>query len=143
MRRVTENGYAAAAFLDYPWIDDLAESRFLAPPRTDDRRKARARALGRFLDAAANLFIDALSGPDQHGQYYQETNDVYQWAMGSVFEPVRHLFVNMTEAPSQIVVENNGLRPHPLGEPQIVVSKETNYRPVMPFNWRRPLPPQC
>jgi hypothetical protein len=41
------------------------------------------------------------------------------------------------------VMEGNRLVPHPFGEPQIVVNKETIYRPVGGFNWRRPIPSQC
>ena len=122
---INSNDYWASSFLDYPWIDDLAADRFLGEPRTSARRVARAQLMGHFLGAAANLYLSALEGPDENLQFRQESNsDVYPWAAGSVFEPMRHLFVNMTGAPTQVAVEGQNVQPHPLGERQVLFRRQ-------------------
>ena len=141
LRLVAANGYAVSSFVDYPWIDDLAQERFVAPPRTPARRQMRAELIAQFLGATSNLYLDALTGPDAQGQYRLEVNDVYQhWALGSTLEPVRHLFVNLTGAPTQVVVQN-GVVSHSLGEPQLIVQRTpqgdhiigvANYHPPSP-----------
>jgi len=115
---MSEAGYCASGFLDYAYIDDLAQPRFLGEPRTDERLVRRADLHARFLDATSRVFLDALLGPDEDGCYRVEENDCY----GSSFSAMRHLFCNMTNAPTPVWVDENEVaQPNPSGEVVILV----------------------
>jgi len=122
MARIGESGYAATGFLDYFYVDDLASGRFMAGPATPERRRKRADLIARFLNASANLFIDALIGPDENGLYHIERNS--HALCESFFSDVRHLFCNMTNAPTPVFIDKDGaVQPHPSGEIQIIIQR--------------------
>jgi hypothetical protein len=129
---LNQHNYSASGFIDYLWIDDLAAERILAEPRTQERKVVRAKLVAAYLHAASEVFIDALREPDDNGQFRQEKNESYSFGCGSSLEPLRHLFVNMTNAPTQIFFsEDTGQRrllPHILGEPQIIFSQQSSQR---------------
>jgi hypothetical protein len=121
---ISSSGFAASGCLDYPYIEDLASPRFLAEPRTPERQLSRADLHAAFLHATSRLFMDALTGPDDKGLYRAEHNALT--LCNSSFSAVRHLFCNMTEAPTPIFVDEAGnIKPHPSGEIQIVVPPRT------------------
>jgi len=111
-------GFRASGFLDYAYIDDLAQPRFLGEPRTAERMEQRANLHARFLDATSRVFLDALHGPDANGYYRVEDNAHF----GSSFQAMRHLFCNMTNAPTPVWVDENEVaQPNPSGEVVILV----------------------
>ena len=111
-------GFRASGFLDYPYVEDLAQPRFLGEPRTAERMKQRADLHARFLDATSRVFLDALQGPDKNDCYRVEENSHF----GSSFQAMRHLFCNMTNAPTPVWVDENEVaQPNPSGEVVILV----------------------
>jgi len=123
---LAKSDYAASCCLPYHWSDDLASDRMLVPPHSRQRKLKRARGMAKALHGAAEVFIDCLQQAPS-GQFFQEKNS-YIWGFGSSMEPLRHLLVNMTGAPTQVVVQsnpNNSLVPrgHLLGEPQVIVEE--------------------
>jgi hypothetical protein len=122
MERINDSGFAASGFLDYLSIDDLGSGRFIAEPGTLERRRKRADLMAGFLNASANLFIDALIGPDKDGLYHVERNS--HALCGSFFSDVRHLFCNMTNAPTPVFIDKDGaVQPHPSGEIQVIMRR--------------------
>ena len=123
--RIEGNGYAASGFLPYPYIDDLAAPRILAPPRNRERMRDRARLMAKALHSMALIFIDCLES-NSSGEFFQEKVPGYALGFGSSIEPLRHLLVNMTSAPTQVFVKTRAdgslePQPHKLGEPQLCV----------------------
>jgi hypothetical protein len=120
MAAIDSSGFKATGFLNYSHIDDLSGDRFLAEPRTEETKKRRAALIVRFLDASATLFMDAIIGPDEQGLYRLEQNAGARW--GSSFLAIRHLFCNMTNAPTPVFINQQGeVQPHPSGEVQILI----------------------
>ena len=116
--RIREAEFAASGFIDYPYVDDLAHPRFLGEPRTPERKMCRAELMGRYLDAAARLYFDALKAPGAGNSYELEPNENF----GSSFEGMRHLFCNMTNAPTPVFVNEDGaVQPNPSGEVVVTV----------------------
>lgn len=117
LKLIDDAGWKVSGFLDYPYVDDLAADRFFGEPRNPARKKERAELMVRFLDASARLFFSALTGPDERGLYRLEHNDCY----GSSFAATRHLFCNMTNAPTPVHLDSEGKwKPAPNGEVQIL-----------------------
>jgi len=115
---IADAGFRAAGFLDYDYIYDLASGRFLGEPRTAERLQRRADLHARFLDATSRVYLDALLGPDENNCFVPEPNSTY----GSSFAAMRHLFCNMTNAPTPVWVdENENVLPNPSGEVVILV----------------------
>ena len=137
MELIVANRYSASSFLDYDWIGDMAADRFLAPPRTQQRRQQRATLVAPFLNAAAHIYLDALKEADDHAQFHLETNEGYPFGLGSSLEPLRHLFVNLTGAPTQIAIKAGQIESHPLGEPQVVLDLDAQSIVKM-LNWNLP-----
>ena len=78
----------------------------------------RAELMGRYLDAAARLYFDALKAPGAGYSYELEPNENF----GSSFEGMRHLFCNMTNAPTPVFVNEDGaVQPNPSGEVVVTV----------------------
>jgi hypothetical protein len=118
LERIHEAEFAVSGFIDYPYVDDLAHPRFLGEPRTPERKMCRAELMARYLDAGARLYFDALKGPDAGNFYELEPNENF----GSSFEAMRHLFCNMTNAPTPVWVDGDGVvQPNPLGEVMVHV----------------------
>jgi hypothetical protein len=120
LQRIQEAEFAVSGFIDYPYVDDLAHPRFLGEPRTAERRLRRAELMARYLDASARLYFDALKGQDPANFYQLEANENFD----SSFEAMRHLFCNMTNAPTPVWVNGNGVvQPNPLGEVLVAVQQ--------------------
>jgi len=120
MATIDESGFKASGFLHYPYINDLGGDRFIAEPRTHERRKHRADLMVEFLNASAKLFLHALLGPDEQGLYRLEHNA--DASLGSSFGVIRHLFCNMTNAPTPVFLDKNGkVKAHPSDEVQVLI----------------------
>jgi hypothetical protein len=140
-RRIDNNSYAASGFLPYPYINDLAATRMIAPPRNRERLRTRARLMAKALHSMALIFIDCLQS-NSSGDFFQEQVPDYSMGLGCSMEPLRHLLVNLTSAPTQVFVNRRAEgslepRPHPYGEPQVWIEEQTRVA-FTAYDW---LPP--
>jgi hypothetical protein len=61
--------------------------------------------MAEFLCATSQLLIDTLNGPDAVGRYKQEVNDeTTQNPNQNTFESIHHLFCNITNVPTDVLV---------------------------------------
>lgn len=114
---IDDVGAKVSDFRDYPWVDDLGGDRFVGGDRSPERREFRANLVVRYLDALARLTLDCISGPDADGRYTFERNDNEQNPHGSSFESMHHLFCNMTDVPTFVLVLGNQLATHWMTRP--------------------------
>ena len=98
-------GCRISDFPNYDHLDDLASQRFVGGDYTPERREQRAIRMAEFLCATSRFIIDALEGPDADGRFaYEINNDVTQNPNRNTFESVHHLFCNMTNVPTDVLV---------------------------------------
>ena len=118
MKRIDESDFKASGFLDFPFVADFGSDRFIGEPRTTERKAHRAELIAEFLNVGAKLFLHALIGPNENGFFHLEENAHF----GSSFEAIRHLFCNMTDAPTIVAVDSERRwLPNPIGEKQILI----------------------
>jgi hypothetical protein len=108
-QRIEELVNAADCFIsdcrNYGPLDDLASKRFVGDEYTMQRRTQRVALMTAFLCATSRLFLDTLTGPDQDGRFAQEANDdILQNPNRNTFESIHHLFCNMTNVPTDVLV---------------------------------------
>jgi hypothetical protein len=88
-------------YTDYDYAADLGQgdrSRFLGP-ESHSNKESRGDIAFTFLHAAAELFLDCLSGP-VHGYYYREAETQSTYNFETPLEQYHHLFCNLTSTPT-------------------------------------------
>ncbi len=110
-------GANVSDFRDYPWVDDLGGDRFIGADRSRVRRESRANLVARYLDALSRVTLDCLTGPNEEGRFAFEPNDNDQNPHGSSFESMHHLFCNMTDVPTFVLVLGNQFATHWMARP--------------------------
>jgi hypothetical protein len=114
---IETTGAKVSDFRDYPWIDDLGGDRFVGGDRSRSRRESRANLMARYLDALSRVTLDCVIGPTDEGRHAFEANDGDQNPHGSSFESIHHLFCNMTDVPTFVLVLGNQLATHWMPRP--------------------------
>jgi len=108
--QIANHGCWISDFLDYPFLEDLGGDRHIGGERTHDRRQHRAQLVGKLYQAISELVIDALVGPDKEGRYQAENNDdSLNNPLGSTFESLHHLFCNITDVPTRVLISQMGV----------------------------------
>ena len=103
--QITKHGCWISDFRDYPFLEDLGGNRHIGGERTPDRRQHRAQLVARLYQAISELVVDTLVGPDEEARYQAEKNDDSRNnPLGSTFESVHHLFCNITDVPTRVLV---------------------------------------
>jgi hypothetical protein len=101
---IDASGARISDFRRYDWVADLGGDRFVGQERSDSRRENRAELVANCLSTVCRLTLDCLRGPDQDGRYRFEENDSDQNPHGSTFESLHHLFCNITNVPTSVLV---------------------------------------
>lgn len=117
-------GAKVSDFRDYPWVDDLGGDRFVGGARSPARRESRASLMAHYLEALSRLVLDCVVGPSDFGRFAFEANDNDQNPHGSSFESMHHLFCNMTEVPTFVLVLGNQVATHWMPRPAGVTPYE-------------------
>ena len=107
--QIANHGCWISDFRDYPFLEDLGGDRHIGGERTDVRRQRRAQLVAKLYQAISELVIDALVGPDEQGRYRAEHNDNSQNPLGSSFESLHHLFCNITDVPTRVLISQMGV----------------------------------
>lgn len=104
-RLITEEGYTISDIRDYDEVADTGSNRHLGVEhRVLGRKISRARLVTELYHSISKLVIDALV-PDANGRYRLETNDdTRQNPHRSTFETLHHVFCNITEVPTCVLV---------------------------------------
>ncbi|MDX6504885.1 MAG: hypothetical protein QOE29_2010, partial [Gaiellaceae bacterium] len=101
---IDASGARVSDFREYDWVGDLGGDRFVGEDRADARRETRAELVVAFCMAVSRLTLDCLRGPGRKGRYRLEENDSAQNPYGSSFESIHHLFCNMTDVPTFVLL---------------------------------------
>jgi len=103
---INNHAYRISDFRSYDFIADTGNNRFLGNEnRQPGRREQRALFAINFYMAISRLVIDALVGPNDHDRYRLESNDdQLQNPRGSTFQSLLHLFCNITNVPTDVLV---------------------------------------
>ena len=103
---ISAGGYQISDFRAYDFVSDTGSNRFLGVEnRRTGRAEQRAALTVEFYWSTSKLVIDALVGPDHNGRFRMETNDDQaNNPRGSTFQSLLHLFCNITNAPTDVVV---------------------------------------
>jgi hypothetical protein len=103
---IEQTGYRISDFRDYDPVADTGSNRFLGTEnRQPGRAQQRAHLLISFYCNVSRLVMDALVGPDDAGRFRLETNDDrLQNPRGSTFQSILHLFCNITNVPTDVLV---------------------------------------
>lgn len=102
---IDASGARVSDFREYDWVGDLGGDRFVGEDRSDVRRQIRAELVVAFCTAVSRLTLDCLRGPGRKGRYRLEENDSPQNPYGSSFESLHHLFCNMTDVPTFVLLD--------------------------------------
>jgi hypothetical protein len=107
---INQNGYRVSGFLPYDSVADTGSNRVLGVEnRRPGRAEQRDQLVSGFYCASSKLIIDALTGPDENGRFRMERNDdLGQNPRGSTFQSLLHLFCNMTNVPTDVLVFRKG-----------------------------------
>ena len=105
-RAVDDAGAFVTDFRDYDLVGDLGSRRFLGADAGETSPDRRASIVVAFLQATSQLAIDCLVGPDEHGRFRFESDEVEG---GSPFRVPLHLFWNKTLVPVQLTVAGEDL----------------------------------
>jgi hypothetical protein len=99
-------GYRISDFRDYDHIADTGSNRFLGVEnRQPGHAEQRANLTTSFYCSISKLVIDALVGLDELRRFRMETNDdSIQNPRGSTFQSLLHLFCNITNVPTDVLV---------------------------------------
>ena len=101
----------------YDYLADLGGDRHVGNlNRNAARRQQRADLVALHYMSTSRLILDCLIGPDPQQRYLLETNDDPQNPQQSSFESLHHLFCNMTNVPTSILL---GVGTHWSGRQQI------------------------
>ena len=101
---IDASGARISDFRRYDWVADLGGDRLVGQDRSDSRRESRAELVANCLSTICRLTLDCLRGPDHDGRYRFEENDSDQNPHGSTFESLHHLFCNITNVPTSVLV---------------------------------------
>lgn len=103
---IRERGYFISDFRAYNSVQDTGCNRFLGTEnRLPGRAEQRATLVTRLYMMIAALVIDALVGPDDRDRFRMETNDDQQQnPRGSTFQSILHLFCNITNVPTDVLI---------------------------------------
>jgi len=103
---ISQGGYCISDFREYDFVADTGSNRFLGVENREPetRRHQRAALTTEFYQSTSKLVLDTLVGPDENGRFRLERNDDPQNPRESTFQSLLHLFCNITDVPTDVLV---------------------------------------